>query len=63
VKDSETSLSKSDTNVCLDGEEMARFNYRQSTGSPRCSNRRLSSGAHAVEGSKNARKRWSFVAK
>ncbi|MGI8541595.1 MAG: hypothetical protein ACR2N0_17765 [Rubrobacteraceae bacterium] len=56
-------MSKSDTNVCLDGEEMARFNYRQSTGSPRCSNRRLSSGAHAVEGSKNARKRWSFVAK
>ncbi len=72
VKDSETSLSKSDTNVRLDGEDVTRFDYRQSTGGPRCPNRRLSSGAHAVEieaeagdnqgsFSGKARKRWIFT--
>jgi hypothetical protein len=69
VMDSATTLSKSDINVYLDGEEIRDFQYRRTTGSLGFTPRKLSSGAHTVEitagtaGSKNAKKRksWSFV--
>ncbi len=67
VKDSETTLSKSDIHVSLDGEEMTGFTYQRSTGSLSFTPRKLSSGPHTVEivadaeGSKTARKSWTFV--
>lgn len=69
VRDSATTLSKSDIQVYLDGEEIRGFQYRRTTGSLSFTPRnKLSSGAHTVEiaanatdGSKNARKSWTFV--
>lgn len=69
VMDSETTLSKSDIYVRLDGEQIREFQYRRTTGSLSFTPRKLSSGAHTVEveagaeGRKNARKSWSFVVK
>lgn len=69
VKDSQISLSKSDIYVYLDGEAVERFQYRRRTGGLSFTPRKLSSGAHTVEidvsaeGSRNARKSWSFVVK
>ncbi len=75
VKDSGTSLSKSATNVYLDGEEMTRFNYDWASG--RLSYHvggALSSGIHRVEieaeatsgdskgrFSSKSRKKWTFT--
>jgi hypothetical protein len=68
VMDSKTTLSKSDINVYLDGEAIRGFQYRRTTGSLSFTPPKLTSGAHTVEveagaaeGSKNARKSWSFV--
>lgn len=67
VKDSETTLSKSDIHVSLDGEEITGFSYQRSTGGLSFTPRKLSSGTHTVEieadaeGSKTARKSWTFV--
>jgi hypothetical protein len=69
VMDSDSTLSKSDINVYLDGEEVREYQYRRTTGSLSFTPRKLSSGAHTVEitagtaGSRNARKskNWSFV--
>jgi len=68
VTDSATTLSKNDILVYLDGEAVRAFQYRRSTGNLSFTPRKLSSGAHTVEieagsaeGSKNARKSWSFV--
>jgi hypothetical protein len=69
VMDGQSTLSKDDINVYLDGEEVRDFQYRRTTGSLSFTPRKLSSGAHTVEilagtaGSRNARKRknWSFV--
>ena len=69
VKDSESTLTKSDISVYLDGEEVRDFQYRRTTGNLSFTPRKLSSGAHTVEiaagtaGSRNARNRksWSFV--
>jgi hypothetical protein len=54
--------------VYLDGEAVRAFQYRRTTGSLSFTPPRLSSGPHTVEieagsaeGSKNARKSWSFV--
>jgi len=70
VTDSATTLSKSDINVYLDGEQIREFQYRRTTGSLSFTSPKLSSGAHTVEigagaaeGSKNAKKSWSFVVK
>ena len=70
VLDGATTLSKDDINVYLDGEAVRGFQYRRSTGSLSFTPSRLSSGAHTVEiqagaagGSKNARKKFSFVVK
>ncbi len=70
VTDSATTLSKSDINVSLDGEQVGAFQYRRTTGSLSFTPSKLSSGAHTVEveagaaeGSKNAKKSWSFVVK
>jgi hypothetical protein len=70
VTDSATTLSKSDINVSLDGEQVGPFQYRRTTGSLSFTPSKLSSGAHTVEveagaaeGSKNAKKSWSFVVK
>lgn len=70
VTDSATTLSKSDINVYLDGQAVTAFQYRRTTGSLSFTPSRLSSGPHTVvieagsaEGSKNARKSWSFVVK
>ena len=70
VTDSATTLSKSDINVSLDGEQIGAFQYRRTTGSLSFTPSKLSSGAHTVEveagaaeGSKNAKKSWSFVVK
>jgi hypothetical protein len=67
VKDSETTLSKSDIHVYLDGEEMRGFQYQRSTGRLSFSTRGLSSDAHTVEieasaaeDTKTTRKSWSF---
>ena len=68
VMDSATTLSKSDIRVYLDGEQIRDFQYRRTTGSLSFTPRKLSSGAHTVEieagaaeGSRNARKSFSFV--
>lgn len=67
VMDSETTLSKSDIHVSVDGEEIPGFTYQRSTGSLSFTPRKLSSGTHTVEivadaeGSKTARKSWTFV--
>jgi hypothetical protein len=68
VKDSATTLSKSDINIYLDGEQVRDFQYRRTTGSLSFTPRKLSSGAHTVEieagaaeGSRSARKSFSFV--
>jgi hypothetical protein len=70
VMDSETNLSKSDIYVYLDGEAVRGFQYRRTIGSLSFTPRKLSSGAHTVEieagaaeGSRSARKSWSFVVK
>ena len=70
VMDSATTLSKSDIHVYLDGQAVTGFQYRRTTGSLSFTPRKLTSGAHTVEieagsaeGSKNARKSWSFVVK
>jgi hypothetical protein len=68
VQHSETTLSRSDTHVYLDGEEVTNYNYQRSTGSLSFRVRRgLSEDAHTVEieasvgeGTKTARKRWTF---
>jgi hypothetical protein len=61
-------LSKSDILVYLDGEAIRGFQYRRTTGSLSFTPPKLSSGPHTVEieagsaeGSKNARKSWTFV--
>ena len=68
VTDNETTLSKSDISVYLDGEEVRGFQYQRSTGRLSFSTRVLSSGAHTVEiqasaadDSRTARKSWSFA--
>ena len=69
VMDGQSTLSKDDINVYLDGEEVRNFQYRRTTGSLSFTPSKLSSGAHTVEimagtaGSRNAakRKNWSFV--
>ena len=68
VTDSATTLSKSDINIHLDGEQVRDFQYRRTTGSLSFTPRKLASGAHTVEihagaaeGSGNARKSFSFV--
>jgi len=68
VTDSATTLSKSDINVYLDGEQVRDFQYRRTTGSLSFTPSKLSSGSHTVEisagaaeGSKNAKKSFSFV--
>jgi hypothetical protein len=68
VRDSATTLSKSDIHVYLDGEQIRDFQYRRTTGSLSFTPRKLSSGAHTVEieagaagGSRSARKSFSFV--
>ena len=68
VQHSETTLSRSDIHVYLDGEEVTNYNYQRSTGSLSFRVRRgLSEDAHTVEieastgeGTKTARKRWTF---
>ncbi len=65
--DSAATLSKSDIQVYLDGEQVRDFQYRRTTGSLSFTPRKLSSGSHTVEilaaaeGSRNARKSFSFV--
>jgi hypothetical protein len=69
VKDGQSTLTKDDINVYLDGQEVRDFQYRRTTGNLSFTPRKLASGAHTVEitagtsGSRNARKRknWSFV--
>jgi len=69
VTDGQSTLTKGDINVYLDGQEIGDFQYRRTTGSLSFTPSKLSSGAHTVEitagtaGSRNARKRknWSFV--
>ena len=68
VTDSATTLSKADINVYLDGEQVRDFQYRRTTGSLSFTPRTLASGAHTVEiyagaaeGSKNAKKSFTFV--
>lgn len=67
VRDSATTLSKSDINVYLDGEAVTGFQYRRTTGSLSFTPpRKLSSGAHTVQISAgsargSASKSWSFV--
>jgi hypothetical protein len=70
VIDSATTLSKGDISVSLDGEQVRDFQYRRTTGSLSFTPRKLSSGAHTVEivagsaeGSKDARKSFSFAVK
>lgn len=70
VTDSAVTLSKSDIHVYLDGEAVREFQYRRTTGSLSFTPSKLSSGAHTVEieagaaeGSRNARKSWSFAVK
>lgn len=70
VTDSATTLSKSDISVYLDGEAVGNFQYRRTTGSLSFTPSKLSSGAHTVEieagsaeGSRNARKSFTFVVK
>jgi hypothetical protein len=69
VMDSDSTLTKDDINVYLDGEPVREYQYRRTTGSLSFTPRKLSSGTHTVEitagtaGSRNARKRknWTFV--
>lgn len=68
VQDSATTLSPSDINVYLDGEPVRDFQYRRTTGSLSFTPRKLSSGSHTVdiqagaaEGSRGAKKSFSFV--
>jgi hypothetical protein len=68
VTDNETTLSKSDISVYLDGEEIRGFSYQRSTGNLSFTARGLSQDTHTVEieasaaeGSKTARKSWSFA--
>jgi len=68
VKDNESTLTKSDIHVYLDGEEIRGFQYQRSTGRLSFSTRGLSSDAHTVEieasaadQNKTARKSWSFA--
>lgn len=69
VMDGQSTLSKDDISVYLDGEAVRDFQYRRTTGNLSFTPSKLSSGAHTVEiaagtaGSRNARKRknWSFV--
>ena len=69
VTDGQSTLTKGDINVYLDGQEVRDFQYRRTTGSLSFTPSKLASGAHTVEitagtaGSRNARKRknWSFV--
>ncbi len=69
VMDSQSTLSKDDINVYLDGAEVRDFQYRRTTGSLSFTPRKLTSGPHTVEitagtaGSRNARKRkyWTLV--
>jgi hypothetical protein len=69
VTDSESTLTKDNINVYLDGQEVSDFQYRRTTGNLSFTPRKLSSGPHTVEitagtaGSRNARKRknWTFV--
>lgn len=70
VTDSATTLSKSDISVYLDGEAVGNIQYRRSTGSLSFTPSMLSSGAHTVkieagsgEGSRNARRSFTFVVK
>ena len=68
VTDNETTLSKSDIGVYLDGKEIRGFSYQRSTGKLSFTARGLSSDTHTVEieasaaeGSKTARKSWTFA--
>jgi hypothetical protein len=69
VTDGQSTLTKDDINVYLDGQEVRDFQYRRTTGSLNFTPSKLTSGTHTVEiaagtsGSRNARKRknWSFV--
>lgn len=69
VTDSQSTLSKDDIHVYLDGQETRNFQYRRMTGSLSLTPSKLSPGPHTVEvtastaGSRNAgkRKNWSFV--
>lgn len=69
VTDSESTLTKDDISVSLDGQEVSDFQYRRTTGNLNFTPRKLSSGPHTVEitagtaGNRNARKRknWTFV--
>jgi hypothetical protein len=69
VTDGQSTLSKGDIGVYLDGQEIRDFQYRRTTGSLSFTPSKLSSGAHTVQitagtaGSRNAakRKNWSFV--
>ena len=68
VTDNENTLSKSDIFVSLDGQQIRGFSYQRSTGKLSFTARGLSSGAHTVEieasaseGSKTARKSWTFA--
>jgi len=69
VTDSESTLTKDNIDVHLDGQEVRDFQYRRTTGNLSFTPRKLSSGPHTVEitagtaESRNARKRknWTFV--
>lgn len=68
VTDSAATLSKADISVYLDGEPVRDFQYRRTTGSLSFTPRKLASGAHTVEisasaaeGSRGAKKSFSFV--
>jgi hypothetical protein len=69
VTDSQSTLSKDDIHVFLDGQETRAFQYRRTTGSLSFTPSKLSPGPHTVEitastaGSRTAgkRKNWSFV--
>ena len=69
VADGQSTLTKDDINVYLDGQEVRDFQYRRTTGSLSFTPSKLASGPHTVvitagtAGSRNARKRknWSFV--
>lgn len=67
VTDNETTLSKSDIFVSLDGKEIRGFSYQRSTGKLSFTARGLSSDVHTVEieasaddMNKTARKSWTF---
>ena len=67
VQHSESTLRRSDIHVYLDGEEVTRYNYQRTTGRLSFRARGLSEDAHTVEieasageGTKTARKSWTF---